>query len=347
MQRVTKALGVLVLAGAVAAACGGSGNSNKTSTVTAGATKPAASPPALATPGTAVTSAATTVTAAATIYPLTTTDMLGRKVTIARKPVAVAAISPATVEYVFAVGAATRTRSTSVTFPSQAAGTVSVGPAENPNLQLLAAQKPDLIVADSVSQPQLQQSLEGLGVPVVFVGAKVFSDAPKGLRLMGQVLDHQQAGEEAAQKLEKTLSDLQAKLPAQRPRVLVLTGTPGDYSAAKPESYVGDLVRLLGGDNVAKGQPDVGPLPGFTKLSLEAILAAQPDVVLAIAAWPPVEHTLADALLADPAWANVPAVKNKRVAEINTDIFLLAPGPRAIDALAVLTKLLYPGGLNP
>jgi hypothetical protein len=109
------------------------------------------------------------------------------------------------------------------------------------------------------------------------------------------VLDQQGTGEQEAQKLEKTLSDLQAKLPAQHPRVLVLSGTPDDYSAAKPESYAGDLVRLLGGDNVAQGL-DVGPLPGYTKLSLDTILAAQPDVVLVIAAWPPVPNTLAAAV---------------------------------------------------
>lgn len=69
--------------------------------------------------------------------------------------------------------------------------------------------------------------------------------------------------------------------------------------------------------------------------------------MLVIAAWPPVPNTLAAALSANPAWANVPAAKNKRVTELNTDIFLLAPGPRAIDALAVLTEVLYPRGLNP
>ena len=347
MQRVIRALGALALAVMVGAACGGSGNSSKTSTTTAGAASPGASPPAATTPATAAAGASATAIAAATAYPLTVTDMLGRKVTIAKKPVAVAAISPSTVEYVFAVGAVSKTRSTGVTYPFEAAGTASVGPADNPNLPLLAARQPDLIVADSVSQPQLQQSLEGLGAPVIFVGAKVVSDVPKGLRLMGQVLDQQGAAEGEARKLEKALTDVQAKLPAQRPRVLVLTGTPDDYFAAKPESYAGDLVRLLGGDNVAQGQPDVGPLPGYTKLSVETILAAQPDVVIAIAAWPPVTNTLAAALSKDPAWANVPAVKNKRVGEVNTDIFLLAPGPRAYDGLTVLTKVLYPSGLNP
>ena len=330
MRRGMRLLGVLALgAMLLAAACGDDGDSDKTPSGSAGGTTPAASSP-------------TAATAAATTYPLTVTDMLGRSVTIAAKPAAVAAISPTTVEYVFAVGATSKTRSTSVKFPATATSAKDIGPSYQPNLELIAAEQPDLIVADSVIQPQLMESLTGLGVPVIFIGAQVFSDVPKGLRLIGQVLDEQAAGEEAATALEKTLTDLKAKVPAQQPKVLVLNGTPDDFYAAKPESYVGDLVQLLGGDNVAKGAPDVGRFPGYTKLSLETILTSKPDVVLAITAGPPGSTTITASLSSNPAWADVPAVQNGHVSEISMEIYLQAPGPRAGDALTELAKLLYP-----
>jgi iron complex transport system substrate-binding protein len=325
-------LGVLALSAAVlAAACGGGSDAKKTPTAAAATTPAAGGTPA----------------AAATTYPLTVTDMLGRSVTIPKRPEAIAAISPTTVEYVYAVGRASKTRSSSVRYPIQAGFSKDVGPSYQPNLEILASEKPDLIVADSVIQPQLKASLEGLGVPVLFLGAQVFSDVPKGLRLAGKVFDKPARGEEEAAKLEKTLTDLQAKLPAQKPKVLVLNGTPDDFYAAKPESYVGDLVQLLGGDNVAKGQPDVGRFPGYTKLSLETILTSKPDVVLSITAGPPGATTITASLSSNPAWADVPAVKSKRVTEISAEIFLQAPGPRAGDALGVLAKLLYPAGLAP
>jgi iron complex transport system substrate-binding protein len=332
-------LGVLALAAAVlAAACGGTSSADKTKTAAAGgATKPAGTQ-AAKTPG--ATAAATTA-AKATTYPLTVTDMLGRSVTISKKPVAVAAISPTTVEYVFAVGATSKTRTTSVKFPAEAVAAKDIGPSYQPNFELIAAEKPDLIVADSVIQPQLKQNLEGLGVPVLFLGAQVFADVPKGLRLAGQVLDQQANGETAAAKLEKTLADLKAKLPAQKPKVLVLNGSPEDFYAAKPESYAGDLLQQLGADNVAAGQPDVGRFPGYTKLSLETILTSKPDVVLSITAGPPGPNTITASLSSNPAWADVPAVKSKRVTEINSDLFLQAPGPRAGDGLDVLWKLLF------
>lgn len=341
MRHGVKLLGVLALGAMVlTTACGGTSDGDKTKTAAAGgATKPAGTQSAA--------TAAATIAAKATTYPLTVTDMLGRSVTIASKPAAVAAISPTTVEYVYAVGTTSKTRSTSVKFPDAATSAKDIGPSYQPNLELIAAEKPDLIVADSVIQPQLQESLTGLGVPVLFIGAQVFRDVPKGLRLIGEVLDAQAAGEQSATKLEKTLSDLQAKLPAAKPTVLVLNGSPEDFYAAKPESYVGDLVQLLGGNNVAKGAPDVGRFPGYTKLSLETILTSKPDVVLAITAGPPGGTTITASLSSNPAWANVPAVQKKRVSEISLVIYLQAPGPRAGVALTELAALLYPSATTP
>ncbi len=321
--------GLALAAVVLVAACGDSGDATKTTPAGAGTKQPAS-----------VTPIATA--AAATTYPLTVTDMLGRSVTIAKKPVAIAALSPTTVEYVFAVGAVSKTRTSSVRFPIAAAGAKEIGPSYQPNLELIAAESPDLIVADSVSQPQLEDALEGLKVPVLFVGAQVFADAPKGLRLVGQVLDQQTKAEAEAKKIETTATTLAARLPATKPKVLVLNGTPDDFYAAKPESYVGDLVRLLGGENVAQGAPDVGRFPGYTKLSLETILTAKPDIVLSITAGPPGANTITASLSSNPAWAEVPAVISKHVSEINVELFLQAPGPRAGVALDTLAKLLYP-----
>jgi ABC-type Fe3+-hydroxamate transport system substrate-binding protein len=88
----------------------------------------------------------------------TITDMLGRKVTIPAAPKVIAALSPTTVEYTFAVGAKSVTRSTSVKYPEEAKAAVDLGASYQPNLELLAAQKPDLIIADSVLQPQLVEN---------------------------------------------------------------------------------------------------------------------------------------------------------------------------------------------
>jgi iron complex transport system substrate-binding protein len=338
------ALAVIAGVSVVAAMACGSGTSNNDKTATAGAggaKTPAVSATTAVTAG-ATSGATAAATAKATTYPLTVTDMLGRSVTIDAEPKSIAAVSPTAVEYVYAVGATSKTRTTSVNYPPEAISAKDIGSAYQPSLELIAAESPDLIVADSVLQPQLKTSLESLGKPVLYIGAENFNDVPKGLRLAGEVLNNQAAGEKAAADLEKKLADIKAKLPDAKPKVLIINGTPDDFFAAKPESYVGDLAAQLDADNVAAGQPDVGQFPGYTKLSLEAILTSKPDVVLSITAGPPGGTTISSSLAQNSAWADVPAVKNNRVSEIDAALFLQAPGPRAGVALDTLAKLLYP-----
>lgn len=322
-------LGIGIAVAVLAAACGDNGEEPPS---------PTATPPEMPAP-----TAAPTV--AGTEYPLTVTDMLGRSVTVDAAPTAVAALSPTTVEYVYAVGGTSLTRSSSVTYPADATSALDIGPSYQPNLELIVAEGPDLIIADSVLQPQLMENLEALGVPVLYAGAEGFDDVLAGLRLVGQVLDHSAEAEEMAGDLEVLLADFQDVLPAEGPTVLILNGTPNDFYAAKPESYVGDLVDLLGAENVAAGAPDVGRFPGYTQLSLETILTSAPDVVLAITAGG--DTTITKSLSENAAWAGVPAVQNGRVAEIDVEMFLQAPGPRVDQALVRLATLLYPEVLGP
>ncbi len=322
----------------LAAACGGTSSADKTATAaapaaTSAATTPAASPSAAA--------------PQATTYPLTITDMLKRTVTIESQPAAVAAISPTTVEFVYAVGGTSKTRPTSATYPPEAQSATDIGSSYQPNLEVIASAKPDLIVADAVLQPQLAQSLQALNVPVLYVGASNFDDVLTGLDLIGKVLNQPANAAKLVASLQAKLAADKAKETATKPKVLILNGAPQDFYAAKPTSYVGDLVEQLGADNVAKNQPDVGQFPGYTKMSLEAILASAPDVILAITEGPPGGKTITETLSADPAWSAIPAVKNKRVSEISADLFLQAPGPRVGDALDQLARLLYPTGTSP
>jgi iron complex transport system substrate-binding protein len=268
--------------------------------------------------------------------------MLGRTVTIPARPERIAALSPTTVEYVYAVDRYSRTRTTSVKYPPEAGQAKDVGSAYQPNFELVAAEKPDIIIADSVLQPQLETNLTALSVPVVYAGAQNYEDVKMGLRLVGAVLGEPKAGEQAARGLDSVAESLRRQLPAQKLTVLILNGTATDFFAAKPESYVGSMLALLGAVNVAAGQPDVGQFPGYTKLSLETILASRPDVILAITAGPPGSTTIGDSLSNDPAWADVPAIKNKRVSEIDSDLYLRAPGPRANQGVGHLAELLYP-----
>lgn len=323
---------LLVLALAVLAGACGDDDGGSTTTPTGA---PVTSAPATETP------------AAGTEYPVTVTDMLNREVTIDAVPTAVAALSPTTVEFVYAVGGTSLTRSSSVQYPDAAAAAEDIGPSYQPNFEIIASSNPDLVIADSMLQPQLVQNLEDLGVPVVYAGVAVWDDVAVGLELVGTILNRSDEAEQAIADLDAVKADVTSQLGAEEPTLLILNGTPDDFYAAKPDSYAGNLAEILGVANVAAGAPDVGQFPGYTKLGLESIVAAEPDVVLAISAGPPGGQTITDSLSGDPAWAAVPAVQNGRVSEISAEVFLQAPGPRAGEALQELARLIYPEIFGP
>ena len=51
-------------------------------------------------------------------------------------------------------------------------------------------------------------------------------------------------------------------------------GLPGSYMAATEKSYVGNLVKLAGGENIIKGTEE------FKNLNLETALNDKPDFIL-------------------------------------------------------------------
>jgi iron complex transport system substrate-binding protein len=316
---------------ALAAACGGDDDDNgEDGDSTPAATQAASTEPA---------GSSTETSFEETTYPLTITDMLGRSVTINAEPQAIAAISPTTVEFVYAVGETSLTRTASVTYPPEASSATDIGSAYRPAVELIAAAEPDLIVADSVLQPQLAGQLEPLGVPVLYIGSNNYEEVLIAYGIIGEALNTSE-GVTQADALDAQLSEITEQLPGEQPKIVIVNGTPADFFVALPESYVGDLARLVGADNLAAGQPSNAPFPGYAKLSIEEIIAEQPEVILAITAAP--GQTLSEALSSDPAWATVPAVANGRVHEIDAQIFLQAPGPRASEGLQTLSELLYP-----
>lgn len=326
MSRYVRLAALTIAAAAILALAAGCGSSSNKESTGGQAGAPTAVP-----------------TAGSTSYPLKLVDMLNRDVTIQARPQRILAISPTTLELVYAVGGTSIGRVSSATKPDEAQSLPVVGSAYRPNSEQILQLNPDLILADSVLQPSLRDQLDALKVPVVYVGAPNLQGVMQAERMTAQVVGTPPAGEAAVQRLQAKVDELRAKITvlAALPTVLIVNGAANDFYVAKPDSYVGDLVQTLAAQNVAAGLKDVGPFPGYTKLSIEQIVADNPDVILGITAGPPGD-TITKALAGNPGWDTISAVKNNRVFEIPVDIFLQAPGPRAEEGLDMLAGYLYP-----
>lgn len=130
----------------------------------------------------------------------------------------------------------------------------------------------------------LVEQLQQIGVPVLFVDFREhpLKNTLPSLRLLGQALGREERAARFIAFYEaqlKRVTDIASKIPqAERPRVL-LDARAGDavgvLTAGK--GSIGELIELAGGINVGN---NLIPSP-LGEASLEAVLAAKPDIYVA------------------------------------------------------------------
>ncbi len=123
---------------------------------------------------------------------------------------------------------------------------------------------------------------------------------------------------------------------ADRPRVVLLEWLDPPFSCGH---WSPELVRLAGGDEVI-GRPG---LPSRT-LSWKEVAAASPEVLVIACCGFDLTRTLADlpGLLNRPGWADLPAVRARRVYVTDGNAYFSRPGPRLVDSLEILAHALHP-----
>ncbi|MBX7111102.1 MAG: ABC transporter substrate-binding protein [Dehalococcoidia bacterium] len=329
-RRVLILLTAFALGAALLAACGGDDdNGGANATATAG-----------------IGSASSPTATAAAVYPMTVKDMLGKDVTIKAQPQRIVAASPSAIELLYAAGGKAVARTTTAKIPAEVTSLPDIGTAEKPAYERIVQQNPDLVLADASLQAQFAPNFASslAGVPVLFVGAQKYDDIATSLQLIGKVINNPEKAASAVKAMEDAKTQVKNLVSGKTaPRTLILIGAPNDPFVALTDSFIGNLAGLAGAKNVAAGEPQSGPLPGYTKLSLEKIVAADPEVILTITAGPPGGPSLADGIKSNAAYATLSAVKNGRVRDLDVEVYLQSPSPRAAQGLKDLAALLFPG----
>lgn len=310
----------------LAAACGGDDDD------TAATATPAAGETATAAPASPSPAAA---------YPVTVTDMLGRKVEIKAEPKTIVAVSPTAVELVYAAGKTVAGRPSTANYPPEAQSAQAVGTAYQPNLEAILALKPDLVIADSVihAQPALRQPLEGLPVPVIFAGANSYKQVLDALRLVGTALNATATTDKVIADIEKSLADARKALEGKNvSAVAILSDRDQTLYAAKSTSYTGDILKELGITNPADALPDAGPFPGYATIAPEKLVEFNPDYIFAITPAPPPAPRLANLIPTIPPFRGLKAVTSNHVVDSDVELFVQAPGPRVKLAFEAVAK---------
>jgi iron complex transport system substrate-binding protein len=210
------------------------------------------------------------------------------------------------------------------------------------NLETVVKMTPDLVidlgyVSDTfvslADRVQLQT-----GIPYVLIGGGL-ADTPVTLRKLGTVLGTPARAELLARYAEETLALVKGRIasvpPNQRPTLYVGRG-PRGLETGVAGSINTEALDFVGARNVAT--PALGAR-GLADVSMEQLLAWQPDVIIAI------DPAFYQAVWHDPLWQQLAAVKAKHVYLAPTLPFGWVDEPPAANrllGLRWLARLLYP-----
>lgn len=241
-------------------------------------------------------------------------------------------LAPNLTEIVFALGAGDRLVGVSdfSDFPPAARRLPSIG-GVNPDLERIAALSPDLILATSEgNSPRIVSLLEKQGYPVLATRAPSLEGVLESILEISRRLGIPDRGESLVESLRKRESAVASRPTASRcPGVLVLVW-PSPPQAAGKGTFADDLIRRAGGENCI-------PRSGWPVVSAEFLTRSSCRLVV----FPAEASTAAVFARAfrQGALARMPAVQRGGLLGIDVAI-LTRPGPRAFDALEILSNRL-------
>ena len=266
--------------------------------------------------------------------PVVVIDALGQEITFDEVPQKIAAISPTATEMLYAAGGTAILRDRASNFPTEAQGLPDVGSAYDPSMETIIGNQPDLVIIEALTQARFAAIFAQSGLKVVAVKAESVSDVTGNISMIGKIIGKESVADTAVADIQSRL-DL-VGVDDDRTVLLLISDQDRNLYAARPESYTGLIAATIGMDNKAAGLPDSGPFPGFALMSTEAILMANPDVLVTITPAPAPAPRLSDSIKQIPPFAGLTAIQTGNVIEADVTLFLQSPGPRIVEAVEFL-----------
>jgi len=217
------------------------------------------------------------------------------------------------------------------------------GAGQSANLEILLAAHPDLILMWSHQNEFTEkeaQKLKILNAPFVYAVDESIEDYTGIFKFLGKALNKEERGNKLAAYTAKTFDDARSVIakvpPEKRPKVYYAEGLDGLSTECDDSIHV-QLLKLAGDVDVHRCH--TSSHKGLEKMSMETVLSYNPDVILVQ------EKMFYDKIYSSPIWANINAVKTKRVHLIPKapfNWFDRPPSFMRIMGLRWLLNVLYP-----
>ena len=252
------------------------------------------------------------------------------EVTFTRPPLRIVSLLPSLTETVCALGACDRLVATDrySDWPPEVRSLPKTGGLDDVEIETIVRLNPDLVLL-SRSQ-RIADRLSELHVESFSLETQGYTAIARNVTMIGAILDLPERAAALNQRIDHSIREVSAQAHRRGTEPTVYFEVdPAPYAAA-PESFIGELLSLLGTRNIVSS--DLGPFP---KLNPEFVVRAQPDLILAS------DEELAQ-MPSRPGWDALKALRSAHTCGFPDPAFevLVRPGPRLGEAAEEIAQCL-------
>lgn len=230
--------------------------------------------------------------------------------------------------------------STAKSLPERYSSAVEVGNPMSPDMELVKSLKPTHVFSVTTLQYDLEKLFSNVAIEASFLDFTSLDAMKAEIKKLGEMFDRQAQAQTLIASYDEKIAQIKQEVADQQPpSILILMGIPGSYLVATEHSYIGDLVKQLGGTNIVTDS-DVE----FVSSNTEYLHQGNPDIILRAAHGMPDEviEMFDQEFKTNDIWKHFNAVKNGRVYDLPEDFFGTTGNLAADEALDILADMLYP-----
>src|SRR5690625_3758100 len=223
--------------------------------------------------------------------------------------------------------------------PERYAQATEVGNPMAPDMELVLSLQPTHVLSVTTLESDLADVFAQHNVPTSFLDLTSIDSMFAEIFTLGEQYGRNEQAEKLINDFTEKMKTIEERIAEQEPpKVLILMGIPGSYIVGTEHSYIGDLVKIAGGENAVTDRDEE-----YISANTEYLQQLNPDIILRAAHGAPEEvvKMFDQEFTENDIWKHFTAVQNDRVYDLEETLFGTTANLDAIEALEELITILY------
>jgi iron complex transport system substrate-binding protein len=269
-------------------------------------------------------------------------DEMGRKVRVPVNANRIISLAPSMTETLYALGLQDRLVGDTdyCDYPADAQKKPKVGGAINPNLEVIAALHPDLVlVTKALNRLETVRALDTLGIPSYATDPHSVNEIISSTEKLADVLGAPEAGKTLGDELHQRLQAIQEKIGKEAPKSVFFVVWMEPLISIGRDTFVAEALSKAGASSIVDSKQD------WPQINLEEVVRLQPEYLIFAPSHSQEEVFDFAGLTSRPGWRILDAVRNHHFAIVSDAV--IRPAPRIVSAIEELARQLHPSAFEP